>query len=381
MTVTGHRHIERTGIQKSATAVLLAVALIFSLSGRCFPALAVHGETPPPDPVSLLADGLLACAEVVDLTDCALPVSELGQIYADLLHNSPALFHVALRLSYAYREITADGETVRLVTEVYPVYTVTGAELTAARALYRDTVNTILAEMDAVFGSYPRTEADTVLFLHDLLADRYAYDTRTAGTNVDALHAANADAYTFFRDGVGICQAYALAFLALARGAGLEADFVASDAMNHAWNHVRVDGVWYHVDVTRDDPIPAAGGSEEVNHRRLLRSDAGMAALGYHSYTCTAGHICTNTRFEGESDSLLADFSEGLVFSGGKWLGMGKSGGIVAAKLENSAAFMGQVGDTDLDGVLTPADLLAVYDPALPEKWREWMRQYLIKGT
>ena len=367
--MTGRRK-KITGTIQNATVLLLTVALLFSWGCRRL-ALPVSAEDA--DPAALLLEGLTACREVIDLSGASLPVAELGSLYLSLLHSYPELFHVAPRLSYRYTETVVNGTSCRTVTEVYPAYTLSGAELTAARALYRDTLAAILTEMEAAFAPFPRTEADTVLWLHDCLADRYAYDTRA--------DAPNADAYTFLRDGRGICQAYALTFLALCRGAGLEADLVTSDAMNHAWNHVRVDGVWYHVDVTRDDPIPAAEGSEEVNHRRLLRSDAGMEALGYYGYTCAAAHTCTDTRFESaEGDGGWAVFTQKLTFSGGKWMGVDGSGGIVAVKIQNSGVFVGQVGDADLNGGFDPADLLALYDPTLPEEWRAWMRRELVGG-
>lgn len=342
------------------------------------------------DPAAILLEGLTDCREAIDLSGASLPVAELGRVYLTILHSHPELFHVAPRLSYRCAETAIGGVPSLTVTEVYPAYTMTGDALAAARAYYRDTLAAILAEMELTFGSHPRTEADTVLYLHDCLADRYAYDTRAESpnadppraANADAPSAANADAYTFLRDGVGVCQAYALTFLALCRGAGLEAELVVSDAMDHAWNHVRVDGVWYHVDVTRDDPIPAAEGADEVNHLRLLRSDGGMEALGYHGFSCAAGHTCTDTRYEAAEDGTgWGIFSQKLVFSGGKWMGMDENGGVVAVKLQKSGVFVGQVGDADLNGVIDPADLLALYDPNLPAGWREWARGRLVDGN
>ncbi len=350
---------------RPALAVLLAVLLM--IFGPC--SLPVRAETP--DPAAILLDGLLSCEEAIDLSACNLSSSDLGRVYADLLHSHPELFHVALRLTFTSRETAVNGQAQRLVAEVYPAYTMTGRELTTARTLYRDTLSVLLAEMDAAFGARPPTEAETVLYIHDQLAHRYAYDTRT-GT-------LNADAYTFFRDGVGICQAYALAFLALARGAGLEADFVASDAMDHAWNHVRVDGVWYHIDVTRDDPIPAREGSEEVNHVRLLRSDEGMKSLGYHGYTCASGHACTDTRYEPDGEAALTDFHDPMTPFGTAWLGEAGDGAPVVAEVGKEGISTGKEGDMDGDGEVTPADLLAVYDAEYPEAWRGWLRGTLVE--
>lgn len=358
---------QKTGYRKNATVIVLAVAFLFSWWSTWFlPASA--GGTEPRDRV--LA-GLLACDEVIDLSDCALPVSELGRIYAALLQGYPELFHVAPRLSFSSREPIA-GASTRTVVAVYPTYILTGRELADARAFFRDMVTAILTEMDAVLADRFPTEAETVLYLHDLLADRYAYDTRTESPN--------ADAYTFFRDGRGICQAYALAFMALARGAGLEADFVSSDGMDHAWNHVRVEGIWYHVDVTRDDPIPAAPGREEVNHDRLLRSDAGMAALGYRDYTCAGGHSCTDTRFEAEGEASLSGFHSIIKPWGADWLGETEDGVPSVIAIEKEGLAVGGAGDVDGDGELTPADLLRVYDPLYPEAWRAWLRSHLVEN-
>ena len=369
--------LQRTGYLKNATVLLLTAAFLFGwVASSPLPAAAETAAHA--DPAAILLEGLTDCREAIDLSGASLPVAELGRVYLTILHSHPELFHVALRLSYSYTE--RDG--TRTVAEVYPAYTLTGDALTAARAYYRDTLAAILAEMELTFGSHLRTEADTVLYLHDCLADRYAYDTRAESPNADPPRAANADAYTFLRDGVGVCQAYALTFLALCRGAGLEADLVVSDAMDHAWNHVRVDGVWYHVDVTRDDPIPAAEGADEVNHLRILRSDGGMEALGYHGFSCAAGHTCTDTRFEtAEEGTGWGIFSQKLVFSGGKWLGMDENGGVVAVKLQKTGVFVGQVGDADQNGAVDPADLLALYDPNLPAGWREWARGRLVDGN
>jgi transglutaminase-like putative cysteine protease len=357
---------------KNATVLLLTVAFLFGwVASSPLPVVAeTAAET---DPAAILLEGLTDCRAVILLSGASLSVTELGQLYLTVLHSHPELFHVAPRLSYCYTEVTVDGSPLRVVTEVYPTYTTAGTDLTAARGFYRDALAAILAEMELTFGDHPRTEADTVLYLHDYLADRYTYDTRAESPN--------ADTYTFLRDGRGICQAYALTFLALCRGAGLEADLVVSDAMDHAWNHVRVDGVWYHVDVTRDDPIPASEGMDEVNHLRLLLSDEGMEALGYYGFTCAAGHTCTDTRYEtAEGESGWGNFTQKLRFSGGKWMGMDGNGAVVAVKLQKAGVFVGQVGDADLNGVIDPADLLCLYDPNLPEAWREWVRRQFVGG-
>lgn len=346
------RLTKRNGTHKSATAICLTVALIFSLWQGTFSASAKES-----DPAARLAEGLTASATEIDLTAYRLTPSALAETYAAVLYGDPSLFYVALRLSYT----VADGR----VGIVYPTYILTGDALSEAQRAYADTLTSTAARMQDELGE-GASEGARVLWLHDHLADAFEYDTRDTP---------NADAYAFFRDGKGVCQAYALAFLALARAVGLEADLVTSTAMDHAWNHVRVDGAWYHVDVTRDDPI---GDVPTVNHDRLLVSDGGMAALGYRDYACASDHACTDKKFELDGKGILTDFHTALIPLGGGFVGTLADGSPVGVFASADGVTVTASGDIDGDGRVTPADLLTVYDPTLPEEWRGWMRTALV---
>lgn len=313
----------------------------------------------PAEAAGVLAVGLAACEERIDLSPYAISTDRLGELFTYVMNTHPELFHVAGRLGYTYNRA---GQ----VLSVSPSYTLAGEELTAARRLYRQTVEAFCADLEAArrrvaaFSGLTAggsaggwSQADTVLFLHDWLADRYAYDL--SGTRFDA--------YSLFRDGVGVCQAYALAFLALGKAAGLEVDMVTSTAMDHAWNHVRVDGVWYHVDVTRDDPIVTGEGAPPVNHDRFLLSDSALDGLGYHDYACAAGHTCVDTRFEEDSIAVLAACHRALLCLGNGWFTCEAAGGLLSpvAWPPDGLSVSPVPGDADRDGVLTPADLLTLY--------------------
>ena len=80
--------------------------------------------------------------------------------------------------------------------------------------------------------------------------------------NVDYDHSySNYSAKNAFVDRRCVCQGYAEAFELLAEAAGLDATFVSGVATNsdgqtesHAWNQVKINGAWYNVDATWDDP-------------------------------------------------------------------------------------------------------------------------------
>ena len=74
----------------------------------------------------------------------------------------------------------------------------------------------------------------------------------------------------------------------------------------------------------------------------------------------------------------MEEFSTPLTYIQTGWVGMDGEGGIVGVKFSEMSVFVGQVGDVNVDGSTDPGDLLAVYDPTLPESWREWMRKKLV---
>jgi len=119
-------------------------------------------------------------------------------------------------------------------------------------------VNSLTVEFDsyvqAIVDLIPDSYSDyeKVLFINDYLCTNYKYDTRYHTHNAAKLHISNA--YDFFKEGTGVCQAYTLAFMAIMDELGIRCDSVASEEMNHIWNLVELNDKWYHVDVTWNDP-------------------------------------------------------------------------------------------------------------------------------
>ena len=325
--------------------------------------------------------GLAVEAETVDLSRLSVTPATLRAVYLAVLQDDPALFYVAPRLSYA---VSGDGDWV---LAVYPSYAFSGESLAEARMFYEGVVAALASEVEGVLSGHPYTDAEIVLLVHDILADRYDYDMRGMESSV----AGNIDAYTFFRDGVGVCQAYAMAAIAVLRRLGLEADLVTSAAMDHAWVHVLVGEAWYHLDVTRDDPVDSSVGASAglVTHTRVLRSDAGMRSLGYHDFSCASGHICTDGRYENSAAIAALEHmqiplrlvSVGVGAEKGRslvWLGENAQGEMRPLRLTDEGITLQKSWDIDGDGAITLGDLLLLSDESLPEAWQVRLRQYFM---
>lgn len=85
-------------------------------------------------------------------------------------------------------------------------------------------------------------------------------------------------AYTLVTEGKGVCQAYALLTYKLLKEAGIHNLYVTGFAgIEHAWNLVEIDGKWYHLDTTWNDPVFAnttKDMSDYVRYTYFLMSDA-----------------------------------------------------------------------------------------------------------
>ena len=133
-----------------------------------------------------------------------------------------------------------------ILSAIAPKYTMTGSELLKARAKFDEAVNFMISEIDPSSSDFEKEK-----ILHDRLA--------AAVTYVDTKNSHNA--YGALVEGKAVCDGYAEAYQYLLRKVGIQS-FIAlgssiepstNNLVGHAWNYVRIDGRYYHVDVTWDD--------------------------------------------------------------------------------------------------------------------------------
>ena len=85
-------------------------------------------------------------------------------------------------------------------------------------------------------------EFETVLWLHDYLTHHAYYDLELTRYGADGV----------LMEGRGVCDSYSKAFEMLLTAAGLQSKRMLSST--HSWNAVMMEGEWYQIDVTWDDP-------------------------------------------------------------------------------------------------------------------------------
>lgn len=102
------------------------------------------------------------------------------------------------------------------------------------------------------------TDYEKELAIHDYIVTSAQYDLDELST-FKTVSEDSLTPYGLLIKGKGICLAYTRTFQLFMDMLEIDCITVHSTAYGieeHAWNMVRLDGYWYHVDVTWDDPIP-----------------------------------------------------------------------------------------------------------------------------
>lgn len=157
-------------------------------------------------------------------------------------------------------------------------------------ALYNHYITTGIAEgreghtADATANAYLRlyslssrlmipemSDRDKVKAVHDWLCLNVAYDFDSFLNGTvpeDSFHIAGP-----LTHGRAVCQGYAETFKGFMDMAGIECAVITgtADGGGHAWNRVKVDGEYYYIDVTWDDPVPDRAGY--VRYQYFLTKD------------------------------------------------------------------------------------------------------------
>lgn len=113
------------------------------------------------------------------------------------------------------------------------------------------------------------------LAIHDYIVNSCEYGNSLSNDDSEF------SAYGVLVNNRAVCSGYAAAMQLLLSCSGVESNIVTGEAdsitnssgkENHAWNQVKIDGSWYNLDATWDDPV----GEEEVLAHTYFNIDDGI---------------------------------------------------------------------------------------------------------
>lgn len=179
-----------------------------------------------------------------------------------LLYNDcPELFYLSHLSTYYYMQSAPD-----LITEVEVAYDMTREEYEEAAPRIEAIVS------DWVRQTAGLSDYEKELFVHDAIIARCTYDNSSAHTG---------SLYGTLVLGRARCQGYANTLNYALRRMGIPSLYLYGEAVNesgaesHAWNAVKVCGVWTLVDATWDDPI---GERDALSHAYFNLNEEMMSA-------------------------------------------------------------------------------------------------------
>ncbi len=111
--------------------------------------------------------------------------------------------------------------------------------------------------------------------IHDYIINHTSYDEEHAHiiethSNKQPTYLSNT-AYGTLIDGKAICGGYSDAMAVFLNRLGIDNYKISSS--NHVWNYVKLDGKWYHLDLTWDDPVVPSGRNVLLHNFFLINTE------------------------------------------------------------------------------------------------------------
>jgi len=189
------------------------------------------------------------------------PMNELLEDVFDMCHLQQPFYtqHCANR---GYRYMNMSKNRVKI-------------DFTMKYRMPRDAEKWMITEMQRILSlitNQSMTPLEKVFNVHDYIVRNYNYELHTEGSPFAV--------YTFMQEKKGVCMAYALLFEKMMELLGIPCYYVVGHAAGegdngHAWNMVKLDGHWYHIDGTWND-LGSRTKTHEIRYRYFLRDDEFM---------------------------------------------------------------------------------------------------------
>ncbi len=208
------------------------------------------------------------CEETINVQKYNISKDKIGDIVFGVINENPDLYFVKKKFSYSL-----SGTNVISVMLTYD----NSYDDSAFVEAVREALAVVKPEM---------SDLEKAIVLHDYLAVNCEYDKE----NLDKgeIPDASYTAYGTLVNRISVCQGYALAYKYLLNQVGIECLMVTSQAMNHAWNLIQLNGEYYQVDVTWDDPTWDLIG--RARHEYMFRSDTAFENnCKHHDWNVTEG--------------------------------------------------------------------------------------------
>lgn len=281
-------YIEQSLENTNGTTLKKPVFLQFSYKSE-----EVQNPAEPEDIYSAMYEALLNMEDSVNLKKFTTNTAEMSKALNKTLEMHPDIFY----FQYNGSKVSTSGEFT--IKYLYPKETIMKMKADLQR------------EIDQLYAAVApeMTDYEKVKAIHDyiILHTAYDYDNYLKDTVPEESYTM----YGLFVNGTAVCEGYALSMVYLLNKIGIETIYVPSDeAMNHAWNKVKIDGKWYNLDATWDDPVPDRKGKVQYNY--FLVSDEQLAKT--HSWNNAGLPKASDKKYEFMENVWAFDIEDGWIY-------------------------------------------------------------------
>ena len=231
----------------------------------------------------------LKCSDSIDISNYYCTVSDFSKLVDFFIYRYPCSF-VDRTEGYQYKYYVRNGECIMKSVSFTYLFDAAGSK--KAKALVDEATDRILSKLNDQM-----TDLEKVLIIHDEIVDNATYDVEAVQSG--ELTGMTYSIYGNLVNGVSVCQGYTETLSYILSQIGIPHKACYSLTLDHIWNYVEIDGKWYHLDATWDDPTNIT----IVGHNYFLTSDETQIALKETSDFATYGidaepPACSSKRYE-----------------------------------------------------------------------------------
>lgn len=190
----------------------------------------------------------------VDITALKVKADDFDKAFWAFDYDNPQFLTLGSGYSYYYYPSTGYLQSFTIK------YGRTDSEVKAIQQKFDTTIKSVVDAAKSQFSDYAKLK-----YIHDWIVNNTDY------TLTGPAYKSEADGAVVY--GKALCEGYSKTFMYMAQELGFDCICVVGNANDsaHMWNMVKLDGSWYHVDVTFDDPI-MSNGSKMLSHDYFLLS-------------------------------------------------------------------------------------------------------------
>ena len=198
-------------------------------------------------------------------------------------YDHPELFYIDLTKITLYTKYTTIGSkttyTVSLAPQNNKNYL---SDSFNSESQVDNAINQIEQIRNSIVSRVNGNNYNKALIVHDTLVDMLEYNQNDSNSNTHNIYGA-------FVNRSVVCEGYAKSFKYIMDSLNIPCILVGGIATNnssntesHMWNYIQLDGNWYGVDVTWDDPVIIGGSSKKSSRVRRDYFCKGASSFKLH---------------------------------------------------------------------------------------------------